>query len=157
MIYAVVYDDEIRVWWDDYRTSAQSDYRYKLCLNKKNCIYTKKDYYDFKNLQAGVEYDFCVQLVDENDCVVDDAQVARYSTLPNKSRLDVTKAPYNAVGDGQTDNTETIQRAFLNCQKDEYIYFPMGTYLCGAVKMSGEVKIRFDAGATLCNKKSANR
>ena len=84
-------------------------------------------------------------------------QTAKFSTLPAKSRLDVTKAPYNAVGDGATDSTNAIQCAFNDCQKDQYVYFPMGTYICGAVKMSGEVKIRFDAGATLCNKKIANR
>lgn len=156
MVCAVCFDDEIRVWWDDYGR-AKDGCRYQVFLNGKNCIYTKEVYYDFKNLEAGVEYAFCIQLVDENDCVLDTPQTAKFSTLPKKSRLDVTKAPYFAIGDGKTDNTQTIQRAFDNCSAKEYVYFPMGTYLCGAIKMRGEVKIRFDAGATLCNKKSANR
>ncbi len=150
MVYAVCFDDEIRVWWDDYGT-AKDGCRYQVFLNGKNCIYTKEVYYDFKNLEAGVEYDFCIQLVDASDCIVDTPQTAKFCTLPKKSRLDVTKAPYFALGDGQTDNTQTIQRAFVDCKKDQYVYFPMGTYLCGSLKMRGEVKIRFDAGATLCN------
>ena len=150
MIYAVCFDDEIRVWWGDLRKSPNEGY-YQVFLNGKNCIYTKEVYYDFKNLEAGVEYAFCIQLVDENDCVLAAPQTAKFSTLPKKSRLDVTKEPYCAFGDGKTDTTQAIQRAFDDCTEKEYVYFPMGTYICGALKMRGEVKIRFDAGATLCN------
>ena len=44
--------------------------------------------------------------------------------------IDITQAPYNARGDGQTDNTSVIQQA-LNDHTDSgtILYFPNGTYL----------------------------
>ncbi len=42
-------------------------------------------------------------------------------TGKEKGRLDITKAPYFAVGDGKTMNTERIQRAIDDCQKDQLV------------------------------------
>ena len=148
MVYAVTYDDEIRVWWDECRTQPNGE-RYRITVNGKNCIYTEEVYYDFKNLEAGCVYDFCIEVVDKNHCAVGKSQSAKYATLPHKSRIDVTNAPYFAIGDGETDNTANIQRAFDDCTEQKYVYFPMGIYRCGAIQMRGDIKIRFDAGVIL--------
>lgn len=42
-------------------------------------------------------------------------------TGKEKGRLDITKAPYFAVGDGKTMNMERIQRAIDDCQKDQLV------------------------------------
>ena len=60
------------------------------------------------------------------------------ATLPNAENIifpadagiiDVTKAPYNAKGDGVTDDTAAIQKAFdENADRGAYIYLPNGAY-----------------------------
>jgi len=44
--------------------------------------------------------------------------------------VDVTKPPYNARGDGQTDDTDAIQKALTDTMgAHKVLYFPNGTYL----------------------------
>jgi Pectate lyase superfamily protein len=48
----------------------------------------------------------------------------------NPAIIDVTQHPYNAKGDGQTDDTEAIQRALYDTMGlRKVVYLPAGTYL----------------------------
>ncbi len=54
--------------------------------------------------------------------------------------VDVTRAPYHMKGDGRTDNTAALRRAFEDLRgSNRTLYFPNGTYLVGdRVNISGD-------------------
>lgn len=148
--------NEIRLWWDE-RNEMRQGYKYKVTVNDKNCVYTKKNYYNFKNVEEGAEYKLVLEVVDEQNNVVGEKEELVGRTLPKKECINVTKPPYNAVGDGVTDCTDAIRQAFADCSSDKYVYFPFGVYVCENVTFSNEMKILFDAGATLCSKEEAKK
>ncbi len=151
MVYAACYNDEIRLWWDE-RNDKAKGMKYRVYVDGKSCVYTDKVYYNFKNLESGKEFEFEVQLVDGDKNVVGKTEIFKASTNKKREVVDITKPPYNAVGDGITDNTESIRKAFAELKKDKTIYFPMGVYVCEDVCFSGEVNFHFDVGAILCSK-----
>jgi len=57
--------------------------------------------------------------------------VLREIVFPKSSAVvDIKKAPYNAKGDGQTDDTDAIQRAVTDTMgQRKVLYFPEGTYV----------------------------
>ncbi len=152
--YAVSFDDEIRIWWDK-RSEMQPNRRYRLIIDGKQVVYTSRIYYNVKNLEGGKKYKFQLQVVDENLNVLGVTEEYEYETLPAKKPIDVTKAPYNAVGDGITDNTEALQKALNDCDVHSYVHVPLGVYVTKPLTMNGDVKLSLDAGAVLVTKNNA--
>jgi polygalacturonase len=82
-------------------------------------------------------------------------------TLPSintNNIINVTSAPYNAVGNGTTDDTSAIQAAILQAGKGGTtngaaggtVKIPgPGTYLCGPISLTNSVNLEIDSGATL--------
>lgn len=63
--------------------------------------------------------------------------------------IDVTAEPYNAVGDGKTINTTTLQRAINDCKDKEALYFPKGVYLTGTLNLHSNMELYIDEDAVL--------
>lgn len=155
-MYAAVLEDEVRLWWDK-RNDFKKGYKYKVTVNDKNVIYTERDYFNFKHLQGGTTYKFTLQLVDENKNIVGETNEKSFTTRTAKQPIDITKPPYNAIGNGETDYTETIQKALDACDGAHYVYIPMGVYVCGALKFSGTKNLILDIGAVLCSKEEVKK
>lgn len=74
-----------------------------------------------------MNYFRCVYLVALIFLIFNTPVIAEEIVFPEDAVCYITKPPYNAKGDGKTDDTIAIQQALLD--KKRIIYFPKGTYL----------------------------
>ena len=56
---------------------------------------------------------------------------------------------FGAVGDGQTLNTQAIQRAIDACEKGGTVYVPEGIYVTGALYLKSDMTLYLEAGSVL--------
>ena len=56
--------------------------------------------------------------------------------------INVTAAPYNAVGNGTTDDTAAINAAMAAAAPGDQIYFPTGTYYCSSQLITAPAGVR---------------
>lgn len=147
MLQTIVFDDEITLWWD--RVALSQGEVFLLTINGEKCPCTNKTHYSFFGLQECTAYTFTLDIADETGNTVKRLDTVCVTTLKRKKRIDVTKAPYLAVGDGVTVNTACLQRALDDCKQDECVYFPKGTYLTGALDVHGDTEIYLEKDATL--------
>ncbi len=152
MIKSVVYSNRIKLYFD-YVKGFQDDFTFEITLNDR--VYkTNKFHYSFYNLNYDTEYNFSVVLKDNKGNLVLDLGNAKITTCKSKKFIDVTKPPYNAVGDGQTLNTLSLQNAINDCKVDELVFIPNGVYLTGALDLKSNTEIYLDDGepAPICPK-----
>ncbi len=141
----IAYDDRIILYWDRLtRISGISD----IYLNEEKIGSTDKTHYCADGLVPDTEYlvkvKFCVNGMEET---CDSALTIR--TAKSKRRIDVSKAPYYAVGDGQTMNTKALQQAFDDCGGGSFVYIPKGVFMTGALLMHSDMELYLDEGAVL--------
>ncbi len=141
MINAVVLDNEIKLWWE--YISLKKGERFQIEIDGKAVATTTKSHYNATGLTPEKRYAFrvCLGEKEVGACTV--------QTLPEKKKIDITKPPYNGVGDGKTVNTNAIQEALNACKADECVYFPDGVYLTGALDMPSNAELYLADGATL--------
>ena len=144
MIKSVVSEDCIIFFWE--KTCAG-----KACFNSylNGRPYRKvySTHAEFKNLAPDTEYRIKIEdVTDEKSSVLFDGVIF---TAKAKTRLDVTKPPYNAVPDGKTFATDAIQRAINDCSANDCVYFPDGEYLTGALDLKSNVEIRLSDNAKI--------
>ena len=143
----IVFDNEITLWWE--RCELPQGGAYAVSLNGEAQEKTAKTHCQFKNLQPETQYAFSVVIVDEAGNTIEKLGAGTVKTLARKKRLDVTKAPYYAVGNGETVNTVALQRALDDCKADECVYFPKGIYMTGALNVHSDTEIYLDQNAVL--------
>ena len=142
----VIFDDEIKIWWKYERLFK--DEKFAVSINGQS-IFTIKSHYNFKGLIPETEYNLKVEIIDKFGNRIKEIGTILAKTQRKKNRLDITKPPYNAVGDGVTLNTQAIQQAINDCIEDYLVYIPNGTYVSGALNLKSNIELYLEDDATL--------
>lgn len=146
MLHTVVFDKEIRVWWEpNERLPLGTEYT----VLRDGRVVGKTTLTHVRLSDLAPETTYAVRVVarveggerEVGECVV--------TTTAEKRRINVTEAPYFAVGDGTTLNTAVLQRALDDCREGEAVYIPAGTFMTGSLRMHGGTELYVEEGATL--------
>ena len=129
--------DTLTIFWDKPQPAPVQGYEVR--LNGKAVAMTDKTHYTLTGLSPESEYAVEVPGVGK----------AAFFTGVVKQRLDVTKPPYNAVGDGKTMNTAALQQALDDCGADQAVCLPAGIYLTGALRLHSDMELYLDKDAVL--------
>lgn len=71
------------------------------------------------------------------------------SGIPERTTIfaNVKNAPYNAAGDGVTNDTTAIQSAINACPSGQVVYIPNGTYMVTYLRMKSNITLRGESRA----------
>lgn len=141
-----VTSNQIQLFWDC-DCFGDGEYTYIVYANGLVFGKTDKTHFNLSGLSSETEYSIKIEVYNNENKITSYEQVI--STLKEKNKIDVTKSPYKAVGDGLFLNTEALQTAIDNCTKNDYVYIPKGTFLTGALKLHSDTEIYLDEGAVL--------
>ena len=140
------FDDSITVYFKKSKSISDKFY-YLYYINNKVVEKGYKTHYTFNNLTSQTKYEIKVEIYVKNKLVK--TYLGTGTTKPTPNVIDVTKSPYNAVGDGVTLNTQAIQKAIDDCKKGERVYIPKGTFLTGALNLHSDMELYVEKGAIL--------
>ena len=143
---SIIFDNEITVYWNRVASLIENDC-YNIYLNGDPIAQTRKTHFEFFDLTPETEYTVKVELK-TNDKVIPVGNES-YITKKTPVKIDVTKAPYFAAGDGTTLNTDALQKALDDCKAGQAVYFPEGVYLTGALNVRSNTEIIVDKNATI--------
>lgn len=138
---------EAEVFWD-LPEDATKEFSYSILADGEPVGDTDKTHFTLKGLlpEKDIEVEVIMHSPDGDSRSLGKITI-RTSRL--KKMIDVTSAPYNALGDGKTLNTAALQKALDDCDENSYVYVPAGTYLTGALDMHSNTELFVDKGATL--------
>lgn len=151
MFYHVIFFDTIILYWD--KPSLQGEYKFRVEVDGGHCCFPSSTHCTICGLAPKTQYRVTVCAVQEDKSTL--LYDANLTTSPLPHFIDVTQPPYCAANDGVTLCTEAIQRALDDCTANDVVYFPQGTYLCGALDVHSNGSLLLD-GATICGSSSVN-
>ena len=134
--------DTAELYWDK-PEGAEVSCEYEVFLDGTRVAATERTHFTLTALQPEHSYRAEIRQNEKQigDLIFETKKVLR--------RLDVTKEPYLAKGDGITMNTAALQQAFNDCGAEEEVYFPAGIYLTGALDLHSNMAVYLDEGAVL--------
>lgn len=135
-------EDEITVYWERTDRMAVGDC-FQVFLDGNMVAVTEKTHCTLSGLEP--ERHYCVWVAG----AAWKSEVLPVSTGRRKRRIDITKEPYGAVGDGKKLNTERIQRAIDDCGEGDAVYVPGGLFMTGALRLHSNMELYLEEGAVL--------
>lgn len=135
-------EDSITVYWERTREMAAGE-SFQIFLDGREAACTKKTHCTLDGLLP--DHGYTVRAA--GACWKSENISVR--TLKKKRRIDITKYPYGAVGDGVKLNTECIQMAIDDCKDEEAVYVPKGIFLTGALRLHSDMELYLEDGAVL--------
>lgn len=141
----VCYETKILLFWRSIESEVKA--MYSVVVNGEEVCITDKTFCRIEGLFPATEYKIELIATFSNEkkslgkcCCMTDIE---------KEIIDVTKAPFYAVGDGITMNTGAIQKALDSCGTNQKVLIPKGIYLCGGLKVRSNTEIVLEEGAVL--------
>ncbi len=140
-----VTDNSILLLWNRKSLGYLTDFKeYRIYDNDIFVTATNKIGYTVKNLKPNSEHTFEVKAVNKNGDVIGTRFISS-RTNSISCILDVTKPPYNAVGNGKCLDTIAIQRAIDDCPKGGAVYLPEGyVFHSGALFLKSDMTFEVD-------------
>ncbi len=135
-------EDEITVYWERTENMAAGE-RFRIFLDGREAVVTEKTHGTLSGLTSQRRYK--IQVIGGEW----HSEVLVVSTGKQKRRIDISAAPYLAVGDGAELNTERIQRAIDDCGAEDAVYVPEGIFLTGALRLHSNMELYLEEGAVL--------
>mgnify|MGYP002510637862 CR=1 FL=1 len=101
--------DSITVYFDK-PEKLPKEYQYEIFLNGKSAGESDKMHFLLEGLDSGTDYGVQIKVMSQGKELAKSDEVRVHTSAAGK-RLDVTKAPYMAAGDGSVMDTQAIQKA----------------------------------------------
>ncbi len=142
-------EDSITLYWDKPYDFQNGDY-YEIYFDQKTIYNTEKTHFEIDGLTANTSYFIQIQWMrTESSSKSIYCWKLTLETKQKKQVIDISKAPYFAIGDGKTMNTNAIQAAIDNCDENTKVYFPKGIYKTGALRLHSNMELYLDSDAVL--------
>lgn len=145
MLKSICHADSIVIYWDLPDNYVEGN-TYTVTMNGAEIGKTAKCHLSVEELAPETEYVFAVEMAGETFCKIGEE---KFSTESVRKFIDVTKPPYNAVGDGKTLNTKSLQAAINDCGKGERVYIPAGDFMTGSLFLHSDMELYLDEGAII--------
>lgn len=141
------FSDSVVIYWDLPETYEKGN-TYVVTKNGSEVGVTEQCHLKVTGLDADSRYTFNIAMYKDGEKVLEIGEI-ECKTEPVKNRIDVTKAPYNAVGDGKTLNTAALQKALDDCKDGECVYVPAGDYMTGSLFLHSNMELYLAKGAII--------
>lgn len=139
-------ENSVCLLWNRKSLLDTSDLKeYRVLVNEKEVTTTKQIGYTVKGLLPDTAYTFRVEALSVGGEILHREEIEVTTAKAPKQLLDVTKAPYFAVGDGIVKDTLAIQRAIDDCPEGGRVLLPEGyVFHSGALFLKSNMSLQID-------------